>query len=122
MENVLDTILKEIREMNAKLDTILNNQSTKKSLTGLKQVENDDFTNYVRELAKTHKQFPGLGMLTLDNLKKYKAGVISISVLLGSIGSVYSKRNSFYNFLRDLDLVSCGKYNFVRERNGEDGE
>lgn len=121
MEQVLDTILKEIREMNAKLDAVLANQNgAKRSLTGIKGPEEDDFTRHVRELAKKHKQFPGLNMLTLENLNKYKEGTMSISTLLASIGSVYSKRNSFYNFLKDLQIVSFGKYDFVREKSKED--
>lgn len=122
MEQVLDVILKEIREMNAKIDTLLANQNAKRSLTGIKPAPEDDFTRFVRELAKKHKQFPGLNMLTVENLQKYKEGRISISVLLGSIGSVYSKRNSFYNFLKDLNIMSYGKYNFVRERNENEEE
>lgn len=123
MEQVLDTILKEMREMNSKLDSLLANQNgAKRSLTGIKPAQEDDFTQYVRELAKKHKQFPGLNMLTLENLQKYKDGRISIAVLLSSIGSIYSKRNSFYNFLKDLNIISFGKYNFVRERDNDDKE
>ena len=121
MEQILDTILKEIRELNAKVDTLLAaSNGNKRSLTGIKAPEEDDFTRYVRELAKKHKQFPGLNMLTLENLQKYKDGMMSISTLLASIGSVYSKRNSFYNFLKDLQIVSFGKYDFVREKGKED--
>ena len=121
MEEVLNTILKEIRELNAKVDTLLaNSNGSKRSLTGVKPVEEDDFTQFVRQLAKKHKQFPGLNMLTLENLQKYKDGLISISTLLASIGSLYSKRNSFYNFLKDLKIVSFGKYDFVREKDKED--
>lgn len=121
MEEQLNTILKEMREMNSKLDALLANQNgSKRSLTGAKGTEEDDFVRYLRELAKKHKQFPGLNMLTLENLKKYKEGSMSISTLLASIGSIYSKRNSFYNFLKDLEIISYGKYNFIREKNREE--
>ena len=121
MDEQINTILKEIHEMNLKLDALLANQNgRKRSLTGVENPVEDDFIRYVRELAKKHKQFPGLNMLTLENLQKYKDGVMSIASLLASIGSVYSKRNSFYNFLKDLQIVSFGKYDFVREKGKEE--
>ena len=117
MEEILSTILKEIRELNVKVDALLaSSGGTKKSITGMTQTVEDDFTDYLRQLAKKHKQFPGLNKLSKSNLEKYKNGELSIEKLLASIGSLYSKRKSFYNLLKDLKILSNGKYDFVRER------
>lgn len=119
MEEILNTILKEIRELNVKVDAILASSKSggRKSLTGIseKQTE-EDLEYYLRMIAKKYAIFPGLNMLTEENLRKYSTGELSLESIMASIGSTYSKRASFYNLLKDLRIVSNGKYDFVRTR------